>query len=426
MRCAGCGAEVDGTARVRFTCPRAEPGDGIDHLLTPVPASSPQWPTTDEANPFLRYRTLMYPYRLALALGLTDESYCQLVSALDDAVAEIDGAGFRETPLTHVPELGPRVWVKNETQHVGGSHKARHLMGVMITLEVEDAARGAQQPRGRLAIASCGNAALAAAVIARAASRPIDVYIPEDAQESVVSRLEELGAALHVCSRTPGGQGDPCMVAFRQAVAQGSVPFSVQGPENGLVVEGGSTIGWEIIDQMAQVQRAPSELFIQVGGGALASGMCQALLAAHRWGRLSELPVVHTVQTSSAHPLKRAFDRVNELSQRTSLQEAMGYARTRRGGFMWPWESVPKSIAHGILDDETYDWAIPIEMMIATGGQALTVDEGSLSMAHRRGRETTGLDVCATGTAGLAGMMQRASESSVEGEQVLLFTGAER
>ena len=93
---------------------------------------------------------------------------------------------------------------------------------------------------------------------------------------------------------------------------------------------------------------------------------------------------------------------------------------------MWPWESVPKSIAHGILDDETYDWAIPIEMMIATGGQALTVDEGSLSMAHRRGRETTGLDVCATGTAGLAGMMQRASESSVEGEQVLLFTGAER
>jgi threonine synthase len=93
---------------------------------------------------------------------------------------------------------------------------------------------------------------------------------------------------------------------------------------------------------------------------------------------------------------------------------------------MWPWETAPQSIAHGILDDETYDWAIPIEMMIATGGHALTVDEGSLGAAHRHGRETTGLDVCATGTAGLAGMTQMAGQSSIEGDVVLLFTGAER
>jgi len=23
---------------------------------------------------------------------------------------------------------------------------------------------------------------------------------------------------------------------------------------------------------------------------------------------------------------------------------------------MWPWEETPRSVAHGILDDETYDW----------------------------------------------------------------------
>ena len=167
-------------------------------------------------------------------------------------------------------------------------------------------------------------------------------------------------------------------------------------------------------------------LFIQVGGGALASGICQALLTAHRWGRLAELPTVYTVQTAGAHPLKRAFDRVHDLSQRTSLQEAMVYARTRRGGFMWPWEDVPKSVAHGILDDETYDWAIPIEMMIATGGQALIADEASLGVAHRRGRDVTGIDVSATGTAGLAGLNQMSGQSPDEGERVLLFTGAER
>jgi len=296
----------------------------------------------------------------------------------------------------------------------------------MLALRVWEQGTDSLAPRPRLAIASCGNAALAAAVIARAADWPIDVFIPEDAQASVVERLSDLGATLNVCARVPGAPGDPCMTAFRRAVAQGAVPFSVQGPENGLVVEGGSTIAWEIVDQLARLERSPSSVFIQVGGGALASSICEGLLLAHRASRLDELPVVHTVQTQGGYPLKRAFERVRDLSRQTSLQSAMGYARTRRGGFMWPWESAPASIAHGILDDETYDWAIPVEMMIATGGQALAVDEARLNEAHTLGRAATGLAVCATGTAGLAGMLELKQSSGEQGDQVLLFTGAER
>jgi threonine synthase len=40
--------------------------------------------------------------------------------------------------------------------------------------------------RARWRFASCGNAALAAAVIARAAEWPLDVYIPRDADPTVV------------------------------------------------------------------------------------------------------------------------------------------------------------------------------------------------------------------------------------------------
>ena len=65
-------------------------------------------------------------------------------------------------------------------------------------------------------------------------------------------------------------------------------------------------------------------------------------------------------------------------------------------------------------------------MMIATGGRALVVDEERLLEANRRGRDATGLDVCATGTAGLAGLLKVSETSGATGEQILLFTGAER
>jgi len=31
-------------------------------------------------------------------------------------------------------------------------------------------------------------------------------------------------------------------------------------------------------------------------------------------------------------------------------------ATKHRSEFMRPWETMPQSVAHGILDDETYDW----------------------------------------------------------------------
>ena len=36
---------------------------------------------------------------------------------------------------------------------------------------------------------------------------------------------------------------------------------------------------------------------------------------------------------------------------------------------MWPWETEPRSMAHGILDDETYDW-LPVVTAMADGNGA--------------------------------------------------------
>ena len=106
----------------------------------------------------------------------------------------------------------------------------------------------------------------------------------------------------------------------------------------------------------------------------------------------------------------------------------MRYAAAHRSEFMWPWETVPHSLAHGILDDETYDWVALVEAMLATGGRALVASEDEIAQANVLGVEATGIDVDPTGSAGLAGLVQLSREGLISsGEQAaVLFTGARR
>jgi threonine synthase len=345
------------------------------------------------------------------------------VGCLDAGLRAADGRGFRVTPLAAWPELARAagldqgLWVKDDTGNVSGSHKARHLMAVMLYLEVVEAGRlpAAAVLRGRrLAIASCGNAALAAAVVARAARRPLDVFIPPDASPAVVSRLRDLGASIAVCRRAAGEAGDPCFHRFREAVARGAIPFGVQGPENGLAVEGGRTLGWELAEGLRDLGAAPGTVYVQVGGGALASALWQGIAQAVGAGVLSRAPRLVAVQTEGCAPLARAWERLGAVP--------LAQAARARSRFMWPWETTPRSIAHGILDDETYDWWAIAEGMRATGGRPVVVGEELLLRARDLGVRHTGIRASATGTAGLAGAM--ASPPGDDGA-VVLFTGVE-
>ncbi|MFL5264338.1 MAG: pyridoxal-phosphate dependent enzyme, partial [Anaeromyxobacteraceae bacterium] len=186
FECQGCGAAVDAARALPFRCPGAGRVDDVDHLLAPREVAA-AWPAGGEAHPFVRYRALLSPYRVARAAGLPDGVWADLVGALDEALVRADGRGFRVTPLAPAPALARaaglagELWVKDETRNVSGSHKARHLMGAMLYLRVLETARlpaGEGLRARRLAIASCGNAAMAAAVVARAAEWPLDVFIP--------------------------------------------------------------------------------------------------------------------------------------------------------------------------------------------------------------------------------------------------------
>ena len=332
------------------------------------------------------------------------------------------------------------MFYKSETKSVAQSHKARHLMSVMLYLKVLSEFSpelGAGLSSRRLAVASCGNAGLAAATIAAAAQWPIDVFVPPNASPVVLARLRELGAEVQLCHKEPGVEGDPCMHAFAAAIEAGSIPFSVQGSANGLVVEGSNTILFEILTALRRdhgIDRIGA-LYTQVGGGAFGSGIIQGLRQAVSLGALPEMPVFNTVQTEGGHPLHRAHEAIVQTCldgtaapENQARHEAMARAVQERGSYMFPWLD-PHSIAHGILDDETYDWANLCDGMLQTGGESIVVSDDRVCEAAAIAHGDMGVDCCHTGAAGLAGLLHQRAKGTfktAEGPAVVILTGHNR
>jgi len=449
LRCSGCGWAAAATDAYPFRCANAG-DDDVDHVVIRVlDTAALHFPRGTEPDPFARYRSLMHSYHLAMDAGLDDDEYLQLIAALERSVAAVDGHGFGVTPLRRDALLSDRlgfsqaggVWVKDETANVSGSHKGRHLMGLLIHIEVaERLGLAAPGDRRTLAIASCGNAALAAAVVARAGDRRLRVFVPADADTGIVGRLRGLGSEVVPCPRQPGEAGDPAYLRLREELAAGAVPFTCQGNENGLAIEGGETIAYEIASDLAGV--AIDHIVIQVGGGALASACAQGLREAAELGALAREPRLHTVQTTGAHPLERAYTRVRAMLpageragqggspgplRRVDVERVLTAAAQHRSAYMWPWETEPKSIATGILDDETYDWRAVVAAMLATGGRPLVVTEDRLAEANELGA-AAGVAVDPTGSAGLAGLLdlRQAGVVGADERAAVLFTGVRR
>ncbi len=421
--CAGCGWEPPAGTAYPFRCANAG-SDDADHVIAHRLAAGAVLDRADDANPFVHYRESLYAWHAARERGIGDAAFVALVHEIDERIAAVDGHGFRATPFAPAAALGERlgleVWVKDETGNVAGSHKARHLMGLALYLAMVE---GEDKPP--LAIASCGNAALAAAVIAHAIGRELQVFVPPTAEPAVLDRLHALGAIVVACPRAPGERGDPCVQRFHEALRAGALPFCCQGNENGLAIDGGETLVYEMLSSGAPPL---DDLVVQVGGGALASACMQAYARAVASGLLARAPRIHTVQTRGAAPLERAWARLQERRGGANAEDALRYAAAHRSSFMWPWEEAPHSIAEGIVDDETYDWLALLRGMAATGGTTVIANEETLKEANRIGRGATGIAVSHTGSAGLAGLLCLRRDGLIaSGARVgVLFTGVQR
>ena len=418
--CATCAEKVSVDTFAPWRCPN-EKGDRHHVLLID---GNDQHVVESHHNPFIAFRRNMMWWQFAQARGMSDERAIALVQSVDDVIVKIGGVGFTRTPMLFQSALSDRlsfespggVWVKDETHNVGGSQKARHLMSILLHLVVAEelgiAPWADAAARPTLAISSCGNAAIAASTLAAAAKWPIDVFIPEWAGGVVVETLTALGARINRCARqSQDPPGDPTVLRFREAVNTGSIPFSVQGPENALCLDGGRTIGWEMAQQFAQENIAALDaVFVQVGGGAFAASVSRGLSEAG-----INAPLV-AVQTEGCAPLSRAWN-----TAQSDANPAQHWTK-----HMWAWENEPVSLADGILDDETYDWVADVAQIQRTGGKVVVASESQVVEASGVAPQTTSIDASPTGTAGVAGLLSIRAELSNTARVAVVLSGVRR
>jgi len=266
-RCAVCDATTPIDQALSWSCPHAT-GDDRHHAPQIVQRIAPLC-SGGYANPFVAFRRYLAFDAFAAANGMAVEARDSLVRELDSLVAGVAGTGFVTTPFLRADALSDAlgfaadggVWVKDETRHVAGSHKARHLFGILLHLVAAErcgVAPWSPTTRPPLAIASCGNAAIAASTLAASVQWPIRVFVPESASPTVMGTLHALGATVEECPRlATDPPGDPCVHRFREAVRDGAVPFSVQGTENAWCLDGGRTIGWEMARHFEEAVEGP-------------------------------------------------------------------------------------------------------------------------------------------------------------------------
>ncbi len=441
--CGGCGTALAPDEPRPWRCPRApsgeQEGDGGDHVLqVQLDLSSTRFPDdADEGeHPFVRYRELLHAWRFARRAGMADADWVAMARELGAALRDACGRDFAPTPLARSDALSDTLglrapgglWLKDETASPTHSHKGRHLFGLALHLAALERL-GLSAGDERLAIASCGNAAAAAAAVARALGRPLDVFVPTWADAEVLRTLEQLGARVAVCERAPDAPpGDPCVRAFRAAVADGAVPFTCQGTENGLVLEGGQTLAFEVAAAWP-ADRTLDRVALQVGGGAWASSVMRGFAVAVALGALPRVPELLAVQAEGGHPLVRAWEQLcTEAAAGAAVDDLLARAARERARYMRPWETEPRSLATGILDDETYDWLAVVRALAATGGEAIAVPEEALARARDLARDATGTRVTHTGAAGIAGLLVQAQRGELRPDETILaaLSGGER
>lgn len=402
--------------------------------------------TTSEPLSFVEYRRDLDVYEFALANGVCDASFVSLVQDLDSKIVAATGTGFRQTPVQQLffpsavaAQLGREVYAKVETANVAGSHKARHLFGLLIWMAVEDlvsAGSGPRPPKEELVIASCGNAALGAATLAFSLDRKLRVFVPVDADPNVLGELERLNATVQMCERQPGQLGDPCVAELSNALDRGAEAFTVQGTTCPNVIDGGRTIGLELAAQLRDLDAHPTDIYIQVGGAALGAATMDGLARAamrRAKGRRPEAPMrVHPVQPANAHPYIAMWERLRsefaplEDGRPVLTGQELRSRISNRSEAMQPWPGTPSSIASGILDDITYDWQGLLYHQVAGNGWPVEATEDNFMQATTLLRDQVSPRPDATGAAGLAGLLADERRSEDDSPAVVLVTGVDR
>jgi threonine dehydratase len=168
-------------------------------------------------------------------------------------------------PATPAVAICEHMWLKLESFQPTGSFKVRGFLNAVRSLSGEDLRHG-------IVTVSAGNAALAAAYVARLAGIACKVVMFDSAPAAKRDGVAALGAEVLSWPR-------PQVLAWMAERGWESMPEHFVHPfADPAVIAGHGTLAVELLDQVPQVRR----VLVAVGGGGLATGVGSVLHAAGR------------------------------------------------------------------------------------------------------------------------------------------------
>jgi threonine dehydratase len=164
--------------------------------------------------------------------------------------------------------IGARVFVKAECLQRYGAFKIRGAYNKVASLTP------AERQNGVVAFSS-GNHGIGVAGAARAFDIPAAIVMPADTPAAKTAQIERLGGEIVPYDRLTE---DRFAIAAVLSAKRGMVlvpPF-----DDPAIIAGQGTIGFEIAEQLAEVNLAPDIVLTGASGGGLATGIATALSAA--------------------------------------------------------------------------------------------------------------------------------------------------
>jgi threonine dehydratase len=167
----------------------------------------------------------------------------------------------RRTPLLSLAER-ENLYCKLECCQVGGSFKIRGSLATLLALEAEGNRKG-------VITASMGNTAAGLAYAGRLFKYPVAVVMPETVSATKLAATRRIGAEVIL----KGKVGDDALEHSFKLAKERDILF-VHPHKTPSFLEGNATIAREILEQNPKVK----QIFIPIGGGGLASGICRYIL----------------------------------------------------------------------------------------------------------------------------------------------------
>jgi len=318
--------------------------------------------------------------------------YRELLPTADPVVS----LGEVMTPLLPCPRVAAdvglrKLYVKDESRLPTGSFKARG-MAVAITMAV-----GLRI--GRVAVASAGNAAGAAAAYAARAGIECFVFMPSDAPQVNRAEAALFGARVALVD----GLISDCGTVVREGVERKGW-FDLGALREPYRLEGKKTMGFELAEQLGW--KLPDAIFYPTGGGTGLIGMWKAFqeLAHLDWLESAKPPRLFACQAAGCAPLAAAF------------RNEERFARAPEN---------PHTVASGLRVPKPIGDFLILDAVRASGGQVLEATDEQLLHWMDRGAMLEGVSLCPEAAACLSCLGEAVASGMVgPDETVVIFNTA--